>query len=63
MAPRYPDYNEVGDDDLLDIGAELETKLTAILAELDSLEPTVLTERLRIRKAGIKLGINAMLGL
>jgi hypothetical protein len=63
VAPHYPDYDALDDDDLLGIGAELESRLLAIQTELESLEPDVLAERRRIRKSGIKLGINALLGL
>ena len=63
MPPRYPEYDKLSDDDLIDIGADLENRLLAVQGELAELEPDVLMERRRIRKSGIKLGINAILGL
>jgi len=51
------------DDELLATGAQLETQLSDLLTRLEALLPAIVVERRKIRKASVKLGIDAAIAL
>jgi hypothetical protein len=54
-------YERLSDDELLDLGAQLESQLPALKAEVARLKSLLESERPKLRKSALKLGINTTL--
>src|SRR5260370_34880898 len=66
MAPRprgQRSYEDIGDDALVDFGADCESRLAEIEAELGRLRPEVVAAARGLRRSAAKLGVNIALGI
>jgi hypothetical protein len=66
MAPRPRGqrfYEDISDDALIDLGADCESRLAEIEAELGRLRPEVLAAARGLRRSTAKLGANITLGI
>jgi hypothetical protein len=57
-----PPFEQLSDDELLDLATQLEAQLESVRREFFELEQRVAVEGRRLRTAAIKLGLNGALG-